>query len=85
MIDTLFFKITNYTDASQTDETPETAYELPTIPRGTVLSQVAASTEIGIDYFLIYKNFDTREEAQHYCSNYLSKIENCLIVDTTKF
>ena len=43
------------------------------------------STEIGIDYFLIYKNFDTREEAQDYCSNYLSKIENCLIVDTTKF
>jgi len=46
---------------------------------------LALSTEIGIDYFLIYKNFDTREEAQHYCSNYLSKIENCLIVDTTKF
>ena len=46
---------------------------------------LAFSTEIGIDYFLIYKNFDTREEAQHYCSNYLSKIENCLIVDTTKF
>ena len=43
------------------------------------------TTEIGIDYFLIYKNFDTREEAQDYCSNYLSKIENCLIVDTTKF
>jgi len=43
------------------------------------------STEIGIDYFLIYKNFDTREDAQDYCSNYLSKIENCLIVDTTKF
>ena len=46
---------------------------------------LALSTEIGIDYFLIYKNFDTREEAQNYCSNYLSKIENCLIVDTTKF
>ena len=46
---------------------------------------LALSTEIGIDYFLIYKNFDTREEAQYYCSNYLSKIENCLIVDTTKF
>ena len=46
---------------------------------------LALSTEIGIDYFLIYKNFDTRQEAQDYCSNYLSKIENCLIVDTTKF
>ena len=46
---------------------------------------LALSTEIGIDYFLIYKNFNTRQEAQDYCSNYLSKIENCLIVDTTKF
>ena len=46
---------------------------------------LALSTEIGIDYFLIYKNFDTRQEAQDYCSNYLSKIKNCLIVDTTKF
>mgnify|MGYP001178899613 CR=1 FL=1 len=46
---------------------------------------LALSTEIGIDYFLIYKNFETRQEAQNYCYNYLSTIENCLIVDTTKF
>ena len=46
---------------------------------------LALSTEIGIDYFLIYKNFETRKDAQKYCANYLSKIENCLIVDTTKF
>ena len=46
---------------------------------------MALSTEIGIDYFLIYKNFETRQEAQNYCDNYLSTIENCLIVDTTKF
>ena len=46
---------------------------------------LALSTEIGIDYFLIYKNFETRQDAQKYCTNYLSKIENCLIVDTTKF
>ncbi len=46
---------------------------------------LALSTEIGIDYFLIYKNFATRQDAQKYCANYLSKIENCLIVDTTKF
>ena len=46
---------------------------------------LALSTEIGIDYFLIYKNFETRQDAQKYCENYLSKIENCLIVDTTKF
>ena len=46
---------------------------------------LALSTEIGIDYFLIYKNFETRQEAQSYCANYLLTIENCLIVDTTKF
>ena len=46
---------------------------------------LSLSTEIGIDYFLIYKNFETRQDAQKYCVNYLSKIENCLIVDTTKF
>ncbi len=46
---------------------------------------LALSTEIGIYYFLIYKNFETRQDAQKYCSNYLSKIDNCLIVDTTKF
>ena len=46
---------------------------------------LALTTEIGINYFLIYKNFYTRQEAQDYCSKYLSKIESCLIVDTTKF
>ena len=46
---------------------------------------LALSTEIGIDYFLTYKNFETRQEAQNYCTSYLSTIENCLIVDTTKF
>ena len=46
---------------------------------------LALSSEIGIDYFLIYKNFESRQDAQKYCANYLSKIENCIIVDTTKF
>ena len=46
---------------------------------------LSLSTDIGIDYFLIYKNFETRQEALTYCENYLSTIENCLIVDTTKF
>ena len=46
---------------------------------------LALSSEIGIDYFLIYKNFESRKDAQKYCANYLSKIENCVIVDTTKF
>ena len=42
-------------------------------------------TEIGIEYFLIYKNFKTRNDALDYCTNFLTKIDNCLIVDTTKF
>ena len=46
---------------------------------------LALSTEVGVHYFLIYKNFETRQEADNYCTNYLSSIEDCLIVDTTKF
>jgi hypothetical protein len=42
-------------------------------------------SEIGIEYFLIYKNFKTREDAQNYCINFLTKIDTCLIVDTSKF
>ena len=46
---------------------------------------LALQTDIGIDYYLTYKNFETRQEAQKYCLNFLTTIENCLIVDTTKF
>jgi len=46
---------------------------------------LALTSEIGIEYFLLYKNFTTRLEATTYCTKYLSKIDNCLIVDTTKF
>ena len=46
---------------------------------------LAFSTKIGIEYFLLYKNFENREKAKNYCLDFLSKIENCLIVDTTKF
>ena len=42
-------------------------------------------SEIGIDYFLLYKNFKTRIEANNYCLNFLAKIEKCLVVDATKF
>ena len=41
--------------------------------------------DIGIEYFLIYKNFKVREDAQNYCLNFLTKIDNCLIIDTSKF
>ena len=43
------------------------------------------TSEIGIEYFLLYKNFTTRLEASNYCTKFLPKIDNCLIVDTTKF
>ncbi len=43
------------------------------------------STEIGIEYYLVYKNFNTKKEAKKYCLDFMNKIDNCLIVDTTKF
>ena len=43
------------------------------------------NSDIGIEYFLIYKNFKVREDAQNYCLNFLTKIDNCLIIDTSKF
>jgi hypothetical protein len=46
---------------------------------------LALNSDIGINYYLIYKNFEFREEAENYCINFLSKIDNCLILDTTKF
>ena len=42
-------------------------------------------SEIGIEYFLLYKNFTNRHDAENYCLNFLPKIDNCLIIDTTKF
>ena len=46
---------------------------------------LALTSEIGIEYFLLYKNFTTRLEATTYCITLLPKMDNCLIVDTTKF
>ena len=46
---------------------------------------LSLNSEIGIEYFLIYKNFQTRESANKYCLDFLNKIEKCLIVDSTKF
>ena len=46
---------------------------------------LALTSEIGIEYFLLYKNFTTRLEATTYCTKFLPKMDNCLIVDTTKF
>jgi len=38
-------------------------------------------SEFGIDYFLLYKNFQNHNEAQEYCSKYIAQIDNCLIVN----
>ena len=46
---------------------------------------LALNSEIGVDYFLLYKNFKERESAKDYCLKFLVKLEKCLIVDTTKF
>jgi len=46
---------------------------------------MAFKSEIGIEYFLLYKNFTNRSEAKNYCLNFLPKIDKCLVVDTTKF
>ena len=42
---------------------------------------VSFQSQIGIDYLLLYKNFDTRDEAYNYCLKYISDLEKCLIVD----
>ena len=46
---------------------------------------VAFKSEIGIEYFLLYKNFNNRLDAKDYCINFLPKMDKCLIIDTTKF
>ena len=42
-------------------------------------------TDIGAEYFLLYKNFSNKKKAKDFCMNFLSKIDQCLVVDTTKF
>ena len=37
-------------------------------------------TNIGVDYFLSYKNFDSRIEATNYCSK-ITFINNCLVLN----
>ena len=46
---------------------------------------LALTSDIGIEYFLLYKNFMTRLDATNYCIKFLPKMNNCLVVDTTKF
>ena len=46
---------------------------------------VTLKSELGIDYFLLYKNFKNRDEAKDHCSKYIHKIDNCLIVNVQNF
>ena len=46
---------------------------------------VTLKSELGIDYFLLYKNFKNRDEAKDYCSKYIPQIDNCLIVNVQNF
>ena len=40
-------------------------------------------TNIGIDYFLSYKNFDSKLDARNYCSK-ITFINNCLVLNLKK-
>ena len=42
-------------------------------------------TNLGIDYFLLYKNFKNRDEAKDYCFKYIAQTNNCLIVNAQNF
>ena len=42
---------------------------------------VALKHNLGIDYLLLYKNFNKRSDAFDYCAKYLNFIDNCLIVN----
>ena len=36
---------------------------------------------IGKEYFLLFKNFETRVKANNYCKKYVNFLDNCLIVN----
>ena len=46
---------------------------------------VTLKSELGIDYFLLYKNFKNRDEAKEHCSKYIPQIDNCFIVNVQNF
>ena len=46
---------------------------------------VTLKSVLGIDYFLLYKNFKNRDEANDYCSKYIPQIDHCLIVNVQNF
>ena len=42
---------------------------------------IAFKHSLGIDYLLLYKNFENNEIAFNYCKNYLNFTQKCLIVN----
>ena len=48
-------------------------------------SKIILTTDIGSEYLLLYKNFDTRDEAINHCHTYLFQLDKCLIVNTKLF
>ena len=41
-------------------------------------------TNIDIEFFLLYKNFENKEVALNYCNNYLKLKHNCIILNVQK-
>jgi len=39
------------------------------------------NSNLGKEYFLLYKNFETRTKAREYCEKYTFFLDNCLIVN----
>jgi len=46
---------------------------------------VAFTTDLGIEYFLLYKNFSTKDKAQEYCSKYVLQNNKCIVVKVSNF
>ena len=46
---------------------------------------LAFTSDLGIDYYLLYKNFNTKKDAQNYCSKYVFQNNNCLVVNAKNF
>ena len=49
------------------------------------LNIVIYNHELAFDFFLIYKNFNSRQNALEYCNKYLKYNNNCNIINVQKF
>ena len=45
------------------------------------LSIVAFNHNLGLDYLIIYKNFNNQKDGLNYCKNNLKYTENCLVIN----